>query len=167
MPVDFLTLLQRDHVDLQQELTQLLDPDASTSQLQGSLDAVRLGLTAHAEAEDIVLGRFDAIAALDVLLAQARAAHLLQEGALSALVSSRPRTPIWRERARRLRELVRAHAAQEAELLVPAIRLHAPPALYDGLAGAFATERLRQLAMLQPSVPMCISDVARLEAQAS
>ena len=167
MPVDFLTLLQRDHVDLQQELTQLLDPDATTAQLQGSLDAVRLGLTAHAEAEDIVLGRVEAIAALAVLIAEARAAHLSQEGALSALVSSRPRTPVWRDRARHLRELVRAHAADDVERLVPALRLHAPRELYDALAGAFATERLCQLAMLQPSVPLCISDVARREARAS
>jgi len=50
MPTDLLTLLQRDHVDLQKELTLLLDPTASTAELRGSLDGVRLGLTAHAEA---------------------------------------------------------------------------------------------------------------------
>jgi hypothetical protein len=166
MPADFLTLLQRDHVDLQQELTQLLDPEATVEQLRMSLDGVRLGLTAHAEAEDIVLGRFDAIAALEPLVAQARGAHLSQEGALAALVSARAGTPIWRERAQHLRDLVRTHAAQEAQYLVPALRIYAPREIYDALAGAFATERLRQLAMLQPSAPMCLSDVMRLELRA-
>lgn len=167
MPTDFLTLLRRDHTDLQNELTQLLEPTATVAQLRSSLDGVRLGLTAHAEAEDIVLGRFEGITALDAVVAQARAAHLAQEGALSALVSARPGTVPWRDRAHHLRELVHYHAAQEEAYLLPALRLHAPRELYEGLAGAFATERLRQLAMLQPSAPLCISDVALAAARAS
>lgn len=159
MPTDFLTLLQRDHVDLQKELTQLLEPTATVGQLRTSLDGVRLGLTAHAEAEDIILGRFEVIRALDVLVAQARAAHRAQETALSALVSTRPGTASWRDRACYLRELVRHHASQEEQLLLPALREHAPRELYEGLAGAFATERLRQLAMLQPSAPISIADL--------
>jgi hypothetical protein len=161
MPADFLTLLQRDHVDMLQELTQLLDPEATVAQLRSALDGVRLGLTAHAEAEDIVLGRYDAIAALEPVVAQARAAHLSQEGALAALVSARPGTAAWRDRAHHLRDLVRTHASQEAQYLVPALRAHAPLDVYQGLAGAFATERLRQLATLQPSAPLCLSDFAR------
>ena len=35
---------------------------------------------------------------------------------------------------------------------MPALRVHA--ADYSQLAGAFATERLRQLAMMQPSAPV-------------
>jgi ribosomal 50S subunit-associated protein YjgA (DUF615 family) len=107
------------------------------------------------------------IASLSMLVAQARAAHLAQEGALSALVSARPGTTAWRDRAQHLRELVRYHAAQEEESLLPALRLHAPREIYDSLAGAFATERLRQLAMLQPSAPLYISDLAKSEAQLS
>jgi hypothetical protein len=167
MPTDFLTLLQRDHVDLQKELTQLLDPIATVAQLRSSLDGVRLGLTAHAEAEDIVLGRFEGIPALEILVAQARGAHLAQEGALSALVSARPGTVAWRDRAYHLRELVHYHAMQEEQHLLPGLRLHAPREMYEGLAGAFATERLRQLALLQPSAPICISDLALAEARAS
>src|SRR4029078_12882904 len=104
MPTDFLSLLQRDHVDLQNELTRLLDPDATVSQLRSTLDGVRLGLTAHAEAEDIVLGRFAGMTELELLVAQARGAHLSQEGALSALVSARAGTSAWRDRALRLRD---------------------------------------------------------------
>ena len=154
MPTDFMALLRRDHKDLQHELTRLLDPTATSSQLRSSLDGVRLGLTAHAEAEDIVLTRFEVIPALQLLIAQARAAHLAQEGALSALVSSRPGTSAWRDRAYHLRELVHYHAQQEETNLLPALRAHT--ADYSQLAGAFATERLRQLAMLQPSAPVFV-----------
>ena len=154
MPADFMTLLRRDHSDLQKELTQLLDPTATIAQLRSSLDGVRLGLTAHAEAEDIVLAKFELVPALQVLVAQARAAHLAQEGALSALVTARPGTAGWRDRAHHLRELVHHHAHQEETQLLPAIAEHALAEDVAGLAGEFATERLRQLAMLQPSAPV-------------
>jgi hypothetical protein len=167
MPMDFQSLLARDHGDLYKDLTQLLDPIATSSQLRSSLDGVRLGLTAHAEAEDIVLAKFETIAALEVLVRQARGAHLAQEGALSALVTTRPGTPAWRDRAHHLRELVCSHAVHEARYLLPALRQHAPRGWYAELAGAFATERLRQLAMLSPSAPLCINDLVRLEAQLS
>ena len=160
MPTDLLTLLQRDHLDLQKELTLLLDPAATVAELRGALDGVRLGLTAHAEAEDIVLGQLEAVRPLDVLIAQARAAHIAQEHALSALVSTRPGSARWRERACHLRDLIHQHALQEEQGLLPALRLHAPPEVYDALAGAFATERLRQLAMMQPSAPFYVADVA-------
>jgi hypothetical protein len=165
MPTDFGTLVQRDHVDVQKELTRLLDPAATRPQLGAALDGVRLGLTAHAEAEDIVLGRFEAIPALGPVVAEARAAHLAQEGALAALVSARPGTPVWRERAVQLREMIRRHALREELELLPALRCHSPRELYHGLAGAFATERLRQLAMLQPSAPLCIADVSHPDAR--
>lgn len=153
MPADFLTLLRRDHGDLQQELTRLLDLTATVAELRSALDGVRLGLVAHAEAEDIVLGRFEEVPSLQVLVTQARAAHLAQEGALSALVTARPGTTGWRDRARHLRDLIAYHARQEETVLVPAIQEHAPAAELKQLAGAFATERLRQLAMMQPSAP--------------
>lgn len=154
MPTDFLTLLRRDHCDLQQELTRLLEPTATVAELRSSLDGVRLGLMAHAEAEDIVLGRFEIIPELQVLVAQARAAHLAQEGALSSLVTSRPGTTGWRDRARHLRELVAYHAQQEELSLLPVLEAHATVEEIRQLAGAFATERLRQLAMMQPSAPV-------------
>jgi hypothetical protein len=165
MPTDLLTLLRRDHCDVRDELTQLLDPEASPAELRMSLDGVRLGLTAHAEAEDIVLARFEMLPQLQILISQARAAHRAQEGALSVLVSSRPQTDTWRERALHLRELVECHARQEEKYLLPALREHVPLDHFGRLAGAFATERLRQLAMLQPSAPIYIPTFA--EARAS
>lgn len=164
MPTDFVTLLRRDHADLQHELTQLLDPDTCVADLRMALDGVRLGLIAHAEAEDIVLGRLERVPELQVVLAQARAAHLAQESTLSALVSAMPQTPHWRDRALQLRELVEYHAVQEEKYLLPALRQHAPAEMFAKLAGLFATERLRQLAMLQPSTPMLMPDLAQLRA---
>lgn len=154
MPTDFLTLLRRDHADLQKELTMLLDPIATVAQLRNSLDGVRLGLTAHAEAEDIVLGRYEHLPALELVVAQSRAAHLAQERALAALVATRPATVAWRERAHHLRELVHHHDRQEEGHLFVALRQHVQASEYAELAGAFATERLRQLAMMQPSAPV-------------
>ncbi|HWO22770.1 MAG TPA: hemerythrin domain-containing protein [Kofleriaceae bacterium] len=153
MPADFLTLLQRDHSDLQEELTRLLEPTATAAELRAFLDGVRLGLVAHAEAEDIVLGRFEDIPELQDLVAQARTAHFAQESALSSLVTMRPGTAGWRDRARQLRELVAHHARQEESLLMAALKAHASADELRQLAGAFATERLRQLSMLQPSAP--------------
>ncbi len=153
MPADFLSLLRRDHGDLQQELMKLLEPTATIAELRSSLDGVRLGLMAHVEAEDIVLGRFAVIPALQVLVAQAHAAHLAQEGALSALLTLRPGTTGWRDQARHLRDLVAYHARQEEQLLVPKLWEHGPEEDLRRLAGAFATERLRQLATMQPSAP--------------
>ena len=151
MPTDFLTLLRRDHSELHDELTQLLDPSASPMEVRTALDGVRIGLVAHAEAEDIILGAFELLPALEILIAQARAAHLIQEKALSALVSARPQTSFWRDLAYQLRELVAYHATQEEKYLLPALRYHVPEEHYRKLAGSFATQRLRQFAMLQPS----------------
>jgi hypothetical protein len=153
MATDFLTLLERDHHDLACGLSELIEP-TSVEQIRSALDGVRLGLTAHAEAEDIVLyqalARLPVRTALEPLVDEARAAHRVQEAALSALVCTAPGTPTWGERARHLRRLVVEHAAWEVQHVVAQLR-QLIPAVYDTLAGAFATERLRQLAMLQPS----------------
>jgi hypothetical protein len=153
---DFLSLVTRDHHDLESAIDELLNA-SSIVELRTALDGVRLGLTAHAEAEDIVL--FQAIRNeanrehLETLIGHAREAHLLQEGALSALVCAVPGSSHWRRCALHLRELVRDHASYEEAHVIPAIR-ELVPAAYDRLAGRFATERLRQLAMLQPSAPI-------------
>lgn len=162
---DFLTLLRRDHHDLETDLDELLRT-TTVAEIRCTLDGVRLGLVAHAEAEDIVLYaalvQAGSPALLDDLIGGVRNAHLVQEGALAALVSSTPGTSQWRDRAVRLRDLVHEHAAYEENAVLPAIRDHAP-AVYKSLAGSFATERLRQLAMLQPSLPIFVSELAQAQ----
>ena len=159
---DFLMLVKRDHHDLECTLDELLHAQ-TVEQLRSALDGVRLGLTAHAEAEDIVLDIAIRGATqrdqLQTLIGEARSAHLAQEGALASLVCLAPGTQRWRARAADLREMVRDHASYEETHVIPAIRDLVPDA-YRRLAGQFATERLRQLAMLQPSAPIFMSDIA-------
>ena len=161
--VDILTLLRRDHSDLERGLGELLDPSDSIAQIRSTLDGVRLGLTAHAEAEDIVF--YSAVQGspeartLEHLIGEARDAHLIQESALASLVVAPVGSEDWYERAFRLRDLVVVHARHEEEHILPAIRELAPD-VYHALAGRFATERLRQLAMLQPSAPICVEELA-------
>ncbi len=164
MAIDFLMLLRRDHHDLQSGLDELLDPAVTVVEIRQALDGVRLGLTAHAEAEDIVLcraiRRCKLSAWVEDLIGEARSEHLSQEGALSELVCARLGSATWRDRALYLRTLVADHAEWEEVKVLPAIR-KADAELYGQLAGAFATERLRQLAMLQPSAPISIPELAR------
>jgi hypothetical protein len=160
---DFLTLLQRDHHDLETGLDELLQA-TTLAELRSALDGVRLGLTAHAEAEDIVLHgallQAGSPRVLEELVGHARSAHLTQEGALAYLLCAKPGTHEWQERAQRLHDLVHGHAAYEEKYVVPAIRELAPT-VYESLAGSFATERLRQLAMLQPSAPIFVPELAQ------
>lgn len=156
MGTDILTLLRRDHEDLDKGLVTLLDRSRSIGQIRTALDGVRLGLTAHAEAEDIVFS----IARLTEVVAGATEAHRKQEMALAALVCTPLGTKEWYQRGAGLREMVHAHASYEETSVLPAIRELAPD-IYPGLAGKFATERLRQLSMLVPSAPVYIADLAR------
>jgi hypothetical protein len=160
--IDFLALVKRDHHDLECAIDELLTAK-SAGELRTALDSVRLGLTAHAEAEDLVLEV--AIAdhryrdELQRIIETAHVAHLTQEASLVRLVCAPPLTERWCERAVELREMVRDHGTYEEIHVIPALRELAPE-LYEGLAGQFATERLRQLAMLQPSAPISIPALA-------
>jgi hypothetical protein len=162
MPTDFLTLLHRDHDDLERGLEELLRA-STVEQLRTSLDGIRLGLVAHAEAEDIVLyhalARQHASRALAALVDDAHCQHVEQEAALGSLVCATPGTAEWRDTALYLRNLVHEHAEHEEHEILPALR-ELMPRVYDALAGEFATERLRQLAQLQPSGPIFVPELA-------
>ena len=139
-------------------LAELANPTATIVQIRTTLDGVRLGLMAHAEAEDIIihhaLMRFEPAASLVSLIESGHTAHEAQESALSSLVTHKPCTPLWRGKAVILRDLVIRHATHEEEVILPALRAAAPAAVWATLAGEFATERLKQLGMLQPSAPI-------------
>jgi hypothetical protein len=161
MGTDILTLLRRDHEDLDKGLVTLLDRSKSIGQIRTALDGVRLGLTAHAEAEDIVFSiALQHTPRLQVVVAEAAVAHRQQENALAALVVTPLGTREWYQRSAGLRGLVKEHARYEEASVLPAIK-DLVPEIYPGLAGKFATERLRQLSMLIPSAPVYIADLAR------
>jgi hypothetical protein len=160
---DFVTLLQRDHHDLEAGLDELLDA-VTAPQIRSALDGVRLGLAAHAEAEDIVMyGALMHAVAQDVLervVVHARVAHAAQERMLGSVVSSLPGSSPWRSRVQTLRDMVRLHAEYEEQIVLPLIR-DLEPVLYGSLAGKFATERLRQLSMMQPSAQFFVPELAQ------
>ncbi|MEO6774654.1 MAG: hemerythrin domain-containing protein [Kofleriaceae bacterium] len=162
MGTDILTLLRRDHEDLDQGLATLLDRSQSIGQIRTAIDGVRLGLTAHAEAEDIVFTiALQHTARLRGLVTEAAEAHRQQARALAALIVTPVGTREWYQRGATLRGLVKEHARYEETSVLPAIRDLAHD-VYPGLAGRFATERLRQLSMLMPSAPVYIAELARL-----
>ncbi len=164
MPVDIAILLRRDHQDILRGLAALLEA-RTLPQIRNLLDGVRLGLTAHAEAEDIVLALAVTRCAhpdvMGAMVGHARDQHLAQEGALVDLVETMPASPPWRQRAVRLATLIKIHAAYEDDHVLPTLQDLAEPDVYASLAGRFATERLRQLAMLQPSAPIHAMHLAR------
>jgi len=155
MGTDILALLHRDHEDLQKGLITLLDRTKSIGQIRIALDGIRLGLTAHAEAEDIVFSA----ASLGTLIEGSAKAHRDQERALAVLVVTALGSHAWFARASTLLGLVHDHAAYDERHVLPAIRELAP-GVYPTLAGLFATERLHQLSMLLPSAPVAIPDLA-------
>jgi hypothetical protein len=159
MAPSFLQLLRRDHDEVELGLRELVRP--RTFDYRNVIDGVRLGMLAHAEAEDIVLDAMLGTTHDEVLhrtMAEARAAHREQERALGALMRSVPGTSLWRDRVLHLIALVRNHKAVQEPALDDALEHHAPHEVVGRLAGAFATERLRQLAMLAPSAPIAMPE---------
>nr|HEX4314359.1 hypothetical protein [Kofleriaceae bacterium] len=159
MAPSFLQLLRRDHDDVEAGLRALVRP--RTCDLRNVIDGVRLGMLAHAEAEDIVLDIMLGAThseALHHAMAEARMEHREQERALGALMRTVPGTSLWRDRALHLLALVRHHKLTQEPTLRTALERDAPAEVVARLAGAFATERLRQLAMFAPSAPIAVPD---------
>lgn len=153
MATELGTLLRGDHFEIDRALRAVLAPTATETDLRTALDGLRLGFTAHAEAEAALLrprlDRTRTPSALYFLIAQTFAAHLAQEQALAALCMARPGTPTWHDRATYMRELVRHHTDHEEACVMPALRDYVG-AEYASMAGDYATERLRALTRLAP-----------------
>ncbi|HEU0036658.1 MAG TPA: hypothetical protein VFQ53_38860 [Kofleriaceae bacterium] len=150
MPLpDVLTLVRRDHDELDQALRVMSESIASERELREAQEAVELGLAAHVEGEGRalrgVLELTQPPALVYLLCSQLMTAHVAQEAALVQLKQARIGTASWRERAAQLRALVRQHHAHEEACVLPALRDYVPRATYAGLAGRYATARLRSL----------------------
>jgi hypothetical protein len=155
MGTDISSLLHRDHEDIAKSLCALLDRSKPIGQIRIALDGLRLCLTAHAEAEDIVLARAmrDQPPVLRSLIDEVAHAHRLQEVALASVTCTPLGSHEWYSRCETLLGLVREHARNDRDNILPALRELAAD-VYPGLAGKFATERMRQLSMLMPSAPV-------------
>ncbi len=162
MVPSLLQLLRRDHDDLELGLRTLVRP--RTGELRNVIDGVRLCLAAHTEAEDIVV---DVVLApghaeLAKAIAERTADHRDQDRALAAVLRCHPGTSLWRDRALHLIAMVRRHR-DSSELALREALDRVEPDRVARLAGAFATERLRQLAMLVPSAPIPVPEELRDE----
>jgi Hemerythrin HHE cation binding domain len=157
---ELLRLLRRDHRELEMGLLELVSPDLGAAQRRQILDGVRLGLEAHGAAEDIVVypafARIATSSGLQCLIEQARTAHGELDDMFARLLATPMTSSDWSERVHMLRLRAEALAAREENDLIPQLRTALAPELYRSLAGAFATERLRQLSMLQPSAPIAM-----------
>jgi hypothetical protein len=114
-----------------------------------ALDAVRLGLAVHATAESRLftsITQIQPIPALQWLATTGRREHLGQQAAVQALDVDAPR---WYRRAFELRETLVEHASH-ADRVAAVLRECLSRRLFDGLAGRYATERLRILGATSP-----------------
>ncbi len=147
--IELSTLVRRDHDELHYVLRVLGEPMSDDAQVVGMLERVRVGFAAHAEAETLALGAMLEHAqpppAVYFLVSQVIASHLAQEAVLGQLVTLRPRTPAFCERASYLRQLIVHHAEHEAACMHPALREHVPREVFRTLAIAYETERRRRL----------------------
>jgi hypothetical protein len=149
MGIDVLTLIERDHRDLEQGLIDITrsPPD----QARDILDGLRFGMVAHAGSEadilDSLLGEGGRAERLQFFVAQVLAAHRAQEREFDVLARMTPGTIAWNQRATALRDLVRQHDSHEQTSLMPALRACLRPEQYAVLAGVYATGRLCLLTM--------------------
>jgi hypothetical protein len=149
-PTNLFDLLRRDHRDIVLALTELASGELTAAQRRVVLDGIRLGILAHAEAEDIVVyaafARIDATPALRTIIDRARRTHVEIETALAALIITPLADRRWLLRVDELLLRFQAHAREEEERLIPILAEAIPPELYRALAAAYATERLKSLA---------------------
>lgn len=156
MSIELATLLRRDHRDLDRALADLCRPHVDVSdEFCDALDGARLGLLAHHEAQDRVLSAaLHAVSPgspLHEVVNRSNTEHLALERAMSTLILTAPHTTPWRHHVDQLRALLAEHMQREEGELYPALEAALAPEVRRLLAAGYATERLRQLAQLQPA----------------
>lgn len=153
MVVDLCGLVRRDHEDLDRALLAMVEPHKTRETLLGLLNGARLALSAHIEAETEVMqvfmtrspSRLGMRKHLDEIASQ----HRAQDAALHAIRNTSPGTTSWYFRVVELRVLVLDHASREPYLRA-ALSEHISDEDNRQLARDYATERLRQLALMYP-----------------
>jgi hypothetical protein len=144
--IDVSTLIGRDHQELDLGLSAIAD--GRVADAAGSLDGLRLGFAAHAEACHTVyrtafVGR-PLPAHLAALFGELDSAHRAQEASF-ARVAAAPDLEKG-ARARALRDMIRQHNDYEKRWCLPLLRARLTATDFTELAPTYATERLRALA---------------------
>jgi hypothetical protein len=153
MMLDVCALVRRDHEDLDRALVAMVDPLTPPAELSNLLDVFRLALAVHSAAEANVL---DALVdwggsprTLGILAMQTRVEHAAQRAAAESLSMLRPASIAWYSHALELRVLVLDHGSR-AEHMRWTLDEIVPASIQQGLAGHYATERMRVLASTSP-----------------
>ena len=153
MTLDVCALVRRDHEDLDRALIAMVDPMTPPTELSNLLDVFRLALAVHSAAEanvmDTMLERAGSPRTLSILAMQSRVEHVAQRAAAESLTMVRPASIAWYSHALELRVLVLDHSSR-ADQLRWTLQEHVPTTVQQGLAGAYATQRLKVLASTSP-----------------
>lgn len=150
--VDLAVLVARDHEQLEQTISLLVEPSSSREARKSALEAARVGLATHADGEAKVLHAALAHVAAPQdfagLVAQVLAAHRTQESILRRMDHQADRG-VWVGSVVRLRRSLAAHAEHEQLVVMTALRRCLPTAEYQRLAGAYAAEKMRALGLMR------------------
>jgi hypothetical protein len=148
MPTDLGGLIRADHDDLDRALLALIDA-ASSDESALLVDALHVGLGAHAAAERVVLrdllGPVASSRLISGLVENLVDEHCRHATMLASLGSLRRGSTEWTASILELRVAILDHAARE-ELVGTTLLGHVAPARRRALASEYATERLRRLA---------------------
>jgi hypothetical protein len=153
MTLDVCALVRRDHEDLDRALVAMVDPLTPPAELSNLLDVFRLALAVHSAAEanvmDALLQRAGSPRTLSILAMQTRVEHVAQRAAAESLSLIRPASIAWYSHALELRVLVLDHGSRSDHMRWT-LQEHLPTSLQEGLAGEYATHRMRVLASTSP-----------------
>ena len=151
MRTDLGGLIRSDHEDLDRMLVALIDSSGSADEAAFLIDALRVGLEAHAVAERAVLrdllGPVASSRLVSDLVRNLLDEHRKHANMLAALTLLRAGSTEWRTSLLELRIAVLDHAARE-DLVGATLLGCVGPARRRALAGEYATERLRRFAYL-------------------
>lgn len=155
--MDLALLLARDHDQLDRAVAFLMEPEATIVERQTALDSARVSFAAHADAEAAVLyGAVAHVVAkhdLAGFVAQVLAAHRSQEAILRRMDVDAG-TADWMCATIRLRRSLLLHADAEQDIMMRTLRENVPPLEYQRLAGFYAAEKMRVLAMMASLAPI-------------
>jgi hypothetical protein len=153
--VDLAVLVARDHDQLDRAIAQLITAGSTVVERKSALEAVRVGLAAHADGEatvlHIALTHVAAPQELTSLIANVFAAHRTQESILRRMDHHAERND-WVCAAVRLRRSIAGHADQEQRTLIDSLRSGLPAHVYQRLASSYAAEKVRVLGMMHHGV---------------
>jgi len=149
----FIRLVQRDHDDIASAFAIILAPQTTSEMLRDAIDAMKLGFTVHAIAEQRVLASLvknRPSFAITEIARQARVDHITQERCINELTSLVSGCRSWNKSVLELRSKMMRHALDTPCIFVALEDALAPWPVRQ-LASRYATERMRVLAETLPA----------------